>query len=105
MQDSRVDEIICATDAGREGECIFRYVYEKIGCTKPCKRLWISSMEDKAIREGFSNLRPDSDYDNLYAAGLCRAKADWLVGLNLPLWNIAFDWASTNAYACYDRTT
>lgn len=82
MQDSRVDEIICATDAGREGECIFRYVYEKIGCTKPCKRLWISSMEDKAIREGFSNLRPDSDYDNLYAAGLCRAKADWLVGLN-----------------------
>ena len=82
MQDSLVDEIICATDAGREGECIFRYVYEKIGCTKPCKRLWISSMEDKAIREGFSNLRPDSDYDNLYAAGLCRAKADWLVGLN-----------------------
>lgn len=65
MQDSRVDEIICATDAGREGECIFRYVYEKNGCTKPCKRLWISSMEDKAIREGFSNLRPDSDYDNL----------------------------------------
>ena len=63
IKSSRLTEKI--TDAGREGECIFRYVYEKIGCTKPCKRLWISSMEDKAIREGFSNLRPDSDYDNL----------------------------------------
>lgn len=82
MSDTRIDEVICATDAGREGECIFRYVYNKIGCQKPCKRLWISSMEDKAIRDGFSNLRPDSDYDNLYAAGLCRAKADWLVGMN-----------------------
>lgn len=82
MLDTHVDELICATDAGREGECIFRYVYQKIGCKKPCKRLWISSMEDKAIQEGFSHLRPDSDFENLYAAGLCRAKADWLVGMN-----------------------
>lgn len=82
MNDKSVDEIICATDAGREGECIFRYVYNFIGCKKPVKRLWISSMEDTAIRKGMGNLKPDSDYDNLYSAGLCRAKADWLVGMN-----------------------
>ena len=82
MHDERVDEIICATDAGREGECIFRYVYNQTGCSKPVLRLWISSMEDKAIREGMNHLRPDSDYDALFAAGLCRAKADWLVGMN-----------------------
>lgn len=82
MNDSRIDEIICATDAGREGECIFRYVYYKAGCKKPFKRLWISSMEDKAIREGFANLRDGHDYDAMYASGLCRAKADWLVGIN-----------------------
>ena len=82
MHDERVDEIICATDAGREGECIFRYVYNQTGCSKPVLRLWISSMEDKAIREGMNHLRPDSEYDALFAAGLCRAKADWLVGMN-----------------------
>lgn len=82
MHDERVDEIICATDAGREGECIFRYVYNQTGCSKPVLRLWISSMEDKAIREGMNHLRPDRDYDALFAAGLCRAKADWLVGMN-----------------------
>ena len=71
-----------ATDAGREGELIFRFVYQMAGCTKPVKRLWISSMEDAAIREGFANLRPDSDYDALYQSALCRAKADWLVGIN-----------------------
>ncbi|WP_431733659.1 DNA topoisomerase [Faecalibacterium prausnitzii] len=70
------------TDAGREGELIFRFVYQLAGCTKPVKRLWISSMEDAAIREGFANLRPDSDYDALYQSALCRAKADWLVGIN-----------------------
>ena len=70
------------TDAGREGELIFRFVYQMAGCTKPVKRLWISSMEDAAIREGFANLRPDSDYDALYQSALCRAKADWLVGIN-----------------------
>lgn len=82
MNDKSVDELICATDAGREGECIFRYVYNFIGCKKPVKRLWISSMEDSAILNGMGNLKPDSDYDNLYTAGLCRAKADWLVGMN-----------------------
>ena len=70
------------TDAGREGELIFRFVYQMAGCTKTVKRLWISSMEDAAIREGFANLRPDSDYDALYQSALCRVKADWLVGIN-----------------------
>ncbi|MGN0678214.1 MAG: DNA topoisomerase 3 [Oscillospiraceae bacterium] len=82
MADDRVDELVCATDAGREGECIFRYVYNLVKCKKPYKRLWVSSMEDVAIREGFENLRSSSEYDNLYEAGLCRAKADWLVGMN-----------------------
>ena len=79
---SDVDSVTAATDAGREGELIFRFVYQMAGCTKPVKRLWISSMEDAAIREGFANLRPDSDYDALYQSALCRAKADWLVGIN-----------------------
>ena len=77
-----VDSVTAATDAGREGELIFRFVYQMAGCTKPVKRLWISSMEDAAIREGFANLRPDLDYDALYQSALCRAKADWLVGIN-----------------------
>ena len=70
------------TDAGREGELIFRLVYQQAGCKKPFSRLWLSSMEENAIREGFANLRPDSDYDALYQSALCRAKADWLVGIN-----------------------
>ncbi len=82
VYNNSVNEIICATDAGREGECIFRYVYNYLGCRKPVKRLWISSMEDSAIREGMNKLQPDSNFDNLFAAGLCRAKADWLVGMN-----------------------
>ena len=82
IYNNSVDEIICATDAGREGECIFRYVYNYLGCHKPVKRLWISSMEDTAIREGMNNLQSDSNFDNLFAAGLCRNKADWLVGMN-----------------------
>ena len=77
-----VDSVTAATAAGRAGELIFRLVYQMTGCTKPVKRLWISSMEDAAIREGFANLRPDSDYDALYQSDLCRAKADWLVGIN-----------------------
>ena len=77
-----VTEVVNACDAGREGELIFRSVYELAGCQKPIKRLWISSMEDSAIREGFANLRPGMDYDRLGAAALCRAKADWLVGIN-----------------------
>ena len=79
---SDVDSVTAATDAGREGELIFRFVYQLAGCTKPVKRLWISSMEDAAIRAGFANLHPDSDYDALYQSALCRAKADWLVGIN-----------------------
>lgn len=82
MQNEFVDEIICATDAGREGECIFRYVYKLAGCSKPVKRLWISSVEETDIRQGFENLRDDSEYDNLYSSGFARAKADWLVGMN-----------------------
>lgn len=77
-----VEEVICATDAGREGELIFRLVYEQTGCTKPIKRLWISSMENQAIEEGFKNLQDGSKYDNLYQSALCRSKADWLVGIN-----------------------
>ena len=82
MHREDVTAVICGTDAGREGELIFRLVYEMAGCDKPMKRLWISSMEESAIREGFENLRPGSDYDNLYHSALCRQRADWLVGLN-----------------------
>ena len=82
MKDKRVDSVVCATDAGREGELIFRLVYEYAGCNKPMERLWISSMEDAAIREGFDRLRPGSDYDKLYDAAVCRAGADWLIGIN-----------------------
>ena len=82
MRDSKVDEVICATDAGREGELIFRLVYEQAGCKKPMKRLWISSMEEQAIKDGFSSLKDGSCYDSLYQSALCRAKADWLVGIN-----------------------
>lgn len=82
MKDKRVDSVVCATDAGREGELIFRLVYEYAGCTKPVERLWISSMEDAAIRDGFENLRSGSDYDRLYDAAVCRAGADWLIGIN-----------------------
>ena len=82
MNAQDVTEVVNACDAGREGELIFRSVYELAGCQKPMKRLWISSMEDSAIREGFANLRPGADYDGLRDAALCRAKADWLVGIN-----------------------
>lgn len=82
MKDKRVESVICATDAGREGELIFRLVYEHAGCKKPMERLWISSMEDAAIRDGFEHLRPGSDYDKLYDAAVCRAGADWLIGIN-----------------------
>ncbi len=77
-----VESIICATDAGREGELIFRLVYEQAGCKKPVSRLWLSSMEDNAIREGFANLKPSTEYDALYQAALCRERADWMVGIN-----------------------
>ena len=82
MERPDVTGLVCATDAGREGELIFRFVYQMAGCEKPFKRLWISSMEDNAIRDGFANLKPGTDYDPLYQSALCRAKADWLVGIN-----------------------
>ncbi|MGN0679590.1 MAG: DNA topoisomerase, partial [Oscillospiraceae bacterium] len=83
MNSKEVDSIICATDAEREGECIFRYIYEYIGCKKPFERLWISSLTAESIRQGFNDLKPSSDYDNLYAAGLTRNKVDWLFGMNM----------------------
>ncbi len=82
MNDSRTSRIICATDAGREGELIFRLIYEKAKCNKPFDRLWISSMTDAALKEGFKNLAPSSKYDNLYKSARLRARADWLVGMN-----------------------
>ena len=77
-----VDSVICATDAGREGELIFRLVYQQAGCKKPFTRLWLSSMEETAIREGFAHLKPSTEYDALYNAALCRERADWMVGIN-----------------------
>ncbi|QAT42171.1 DNA topoisomerase 3 [Aminipila luticellarii] len=82
MESDDIDEIICATDAGREGELIFRLVYNQAECTKSFKRLWISSMETKAIRDGFAKLKEGREYDRLYQAALCRLQADWLVGIN-----------------------
>ena len=79
------DDVDCTTnacDAGREGELIFRLVYDKVGCKKPIKRLWISSMEDEAIADGFAHLKDGADYEKLYEAALCRERADWIVGIN-----------------------
>ena len=83
MNSPDVSEIICATDAGREGELIFRHIYYANNCTKPVKRLWINSVTDAAIRDGMNNLKPMSDYDNMYAAAFTREKLDWLIGMNL----------------------
>ena len=82
MHRADVESIICATDAGREGELIFRLVYEQAGCKKPFLRLWLSSMEDNAIRVEFASLKPSTEYDALYQAALCRERADWIVGIN-----------------------
>ena len=82
MNSKEVDSLICATDAGREGELIFRLIYEKAGCKKPVERLWISSMTDEAIREGFAEMKPAAEYDGLYRSAQCRSVADWLVGMN-----------------------
>ena len=89
-----VSEVVNACDAGREGELIFRFVYEVAGCKKPIRRLWISSMEESAIREGFLHLKDGKEYDPLYQSALCRAKADWLIGIN-----------ATRLFSClYNRT-
>ncbi|MCQ2524812.1 MAG: DNA topoisomerase 3 [Lachnospiraceae bacterium] len=82
MEREDVSSLVEATDAGREGELIFRLVYNQARCKKPFERLWISSMEDEAIRDGFANLKPGSEYDALYEAALCRERADWIVGIN-----------------------
>ena len=82
MERPDVTSLVCATDAGREGELIFRLVYNQARCKKPFDRLWISSMEDTAIREGFEKLKPGTAYDLLYEAALCRERADWIVGMN-----------------------
>ena len=82
MHRADVESIICATDAGREGELIFRLVYQQAGCKKSFSRLWLSSMEDNAVREGFANLKPSKEYDALYQAALCRERADWEIGIN-----------------------
>ena len=82
MGDPEIERIVCATDAGREGELIFRYIYQMAECTKPVERLWISSLTYRAIKEGFENLKPSSEYDNLYQSARCRSEADWLVGMN-----------------------
>ena len=82
MARNDVESLVCATDAGREGELIFRLVYHQCHCKKPVERLWISSMEDSAIQDGFAHLHPGSEYDALYEAALCRERADWLVGIN-----------------------
>ena len=82
MNDSEVTDLICATDSGREGELIFRYIYEQAGCRKPVRRLWISSMTDEAIRAGLDSMKPSSAYDALYRSARCRADADWLIGMN-----------------------
>lgn len=82
MNSDSVTEIICATDADREGECIFRYVYNMARCRKPVKRLWVSSLEDSSIRQALKTMKPMSTYDNLFSAGYARARADWLVGMN-----------------------
>ena len=82
LKNSQLTEVICATDAGREGELIFRLIYDRTQCTAPIKRLWISSQTDKAIKEGFDSLKPGSEYEPLYASALSRAEADWLVGIN-----------------------
>ena len=94
MHRADVSEVVNACDAGREGELIFRFVYEMAGCKKPIRRLWISSMETDAIRSGFDNLKDGRDYDALFASALCRAKADWLIGMN-----------ATRLFSClYNRT-
>ncbi len=83
MKSPEIDTVVCATDAGREGELIFRRVYEYAGCKKPVKRLWIQSMEESAILEGFRNLKDWREYDNLYYAAVCRARADWIIGYSM----------------------
>ena len=98
MNREDITEIAECTDSGREGELIYRLVYHKCGCRKPFRRLWISSMEDAAIREGFADLRPSNEYDNLYEAALCRERADWIVGMNATLAMVVMRDAAIDAF-------
>ena len=92
MKDKEVASLICATDSAREGELIFRYIYQMAGCKKPVERLWISSMTDAAIKQGFAELKPASFYDSLYESARCRSEADWLVGMNASrAFSLAYD--------------
>ncbi len=92
LNSPKVAEVVCATDAGREGELIFRYIYEAAQCTKPCSRLWISSLTPDAIRKGFDSLKPSTSYDPLADAARGRSRADWLVGMNLSrAYSLAFN--------------
>jgi DNA topoisomerase-3 len=92
LNSERISEIVCATDAGREGELIFRYIYEAAGCRKPVRRLWVSSLTSDAIRRGFENLKPGTEYDSLANAARGRSRADWLVGMNLSrAYSLTFD--------------
>ena len=101
-----VDSVTAATDAGREGELIFRLVYQQTGCKKPVFRLWLSSMEENAIREGFANLKPSTEYDALYNAALCRERADWMVGafpaFFMPVWSATGGGPGHDPGACHD---
>jgi DNA topoisomerase IA len=106
---AKATEIIVGTDAGREGELIFRYIYQVSGCNKPFKRLWISSQTDQAIRDGFNKLKAGTDYDNLYFAARSRSEADWLVGINAtralpfqPGQNRCYPWPGANTGTCHD---
>ena len=101
LNSPKVSSIVCATDAGREGELIFRYIYEAAGCYKPVSRLWISSLTPDAIRKGFDALRPGRDYDALADAARGRSRADWLVGMNLSrAYTLAYDGRSSRSGAC-----
>ena len=92
MLNREIDTLICATDSAREGELIFRYIYQMVGCQKPVMRLWISSMTDAAIKQGFEELKPASCYDSLYESARCRSEADWLVGMNASrAFSLAYD--------------
>ena len=95
------DEIVCATDAGREGELIFRYILTWTGCEeKPCKRLWISSLTGAAIEKGFANLAPAAKFDRLYQAAKCRSEADWIVTAGMPCMAWPRRWAAIQAASC-----
>lgn len=104
MNSDEVDSIICATDAEREGECIFRYIYDYIGCKKPFERLWISSLTAESIRQGFEDLKPSADFDKMYAVGFARNKVDWLFGINMTRLYTGYSHALCSVGRCQTAT-